>query len=214
MQLGKTDIFILSVVLFGFVMFPTAHAQTNFNNFSPASPIGFQIQQFIFDIQEIITVDPEKKAELMLSHANEIQSQIDELDKNSQLIPAEYEEKRQEKLQKAQEIITNLQQTNPDQSLDALENVASKLSSLTEINEIRVLYGQFPEVLASDDEALKQEFNDKVNSLDSWNDNCFGNFDVDDYQMTNESYEKLAQKCTPLKEYSLQKVRMIVSGNA
>ncbi len=202
----------LFVILVMSMSVPSAFAQQDFNinfkGFSPDAPIGFHIQQFFADVTEEFTFDPIKKAELKVKHAQDIQDQIDELDRVNKVIPAEYEEKRVQKLTEVSELLT----TVPTSEKSNIQIAVDKLTELTEVNKIRILWGQFPNVISSDD-ATKADFNKRVNELASWNNNCSGSFDVKDFRLTNESFDKLAKQCPALQDYSQNKIRMIVSGN-
>ena len=182
----------------------------NFNGFSPDAPVMFKVQQFFAGVSESLTFDQDKKAELKLKHAQDIQDQIDELDRVNKVIPAEFEEKRLEKIQQAQTILSNEPMANVDR--EPMQDIINKLTTVSELNQIRILWGQFPNVISADD-ATKADFNKRVNALKSWDNNCSGSFDVDDYRMTNESFEKLAQKCPAVQDYSQNKIRHLISGN-
>lgn len=194
----------------------------NFKGFSPDPSLGFKIKSIWFDIVENIAFTQEKKVEFKLANAQALQDEIDYLDKNNYVIPAEIEQKRLQKLSEVKEIVDTHSQMSDEKieifsklhglAKDTVGNVIEKLEDVKDLNEIRILYGQFPNVLKADD-ATKKEFNDKVNSLKSWSENCIGTFDVTDYALTNESYDKLADKCPTLKKYSSEKAKLLITGN-
>ncbi len=72
---------------------------------------------------------------------------------------------------------------------------------MDEFNQDRVLYQQLETVLNSPQE-VKDAFNSKVNSLDAFQQNCIGEFNVDDFSLlsVDSSFEKLEEQCPKLKE--------------
>lgn len=178
------------------------------NRIAPNTDFGWKIKTVQEDISEIFTFDKLKKAELILQHAKERQNEINDLDERGLPIPIELEERRIEKLNTARLLIEE-----KDDSI--LSKSFSQLREMGELNDIRVLYSQLPSVVNAD-EKTKQDYNEKVNSLLTWKNNCMGEFNVDDMKPLNKAVEKLEKQCPKLidlqKKFGYERIKLLVSG--
>ncbi len=187
------------------------------NDIAPDTDFGFFISSIVQDIREAVTFDPIKKAEVKLEHARLQQEEINRLDSTGMPIPIALEERRIQKLNEASEII-NGNWKNDRYGLDDLlpfDKEYKMLREMGEINDIRILYSQLPSVVNSDD-AIKQEYNDKVNSLETWKNNCTGEFNVDDMKPLRKAIDKLEVQCPKLVDlqdkFGYERLKMLVSG--
>jgi len=168
---------------------------------------------FVQDVRETFTFDPVEKAEVKLRHAEENQIMIDNLDSLGQAIPIEFEQRRIEKINEATVIISESNEV----VLPELKQAFETLHRMGEINSIRVLYSQLPEVIKSDEET-KTMFENKVTSLKAWRENCFGNFDVDELGdgTFDASIDRIEEMCPLLielqQQFGRERVRLLVTG--
>jgi hypothetical protein len=167
-----------------------------------AESFSFVKPDFIFKITNIIEdiriglASAQDKIELIKEFAKDKQTRIDTALSRGESVPIEIEERRKALLDTS----------------SIGETIKSELDRLGEMNEVRILYSQFPRCLETCTESEKELFNQKVNSLESWKSKCLGEFDIDSYENTNESFDKLAQKCPDLKNFSKNHLKSVVTG--
>ncbi len=229
-------IFVIGALVFGAVSVTPVYAQFNsenpilqaipqfkfaddrlLNDIAPDTDFNFFISSIVQDIREAVTFDPIKKAGIKLEHARLQQEEINRLDSTGMPIPIALEERRIQKLNEASEII-NGNWKNDKYKLDDLlpfDKEYKVLREMGEINDIRILYSQLPRVINSDD-AIKQEYNDKVNSLETWKNNCTGKFNVDDMKPLRKAIDKLEVQCPKLVDlqdkFGYERLKMLVTG--
>src|SRR3990167_9519131 len=168
-----------------------------------AQQFSFAKPDFVFKITNIIEdirlglASAQDKIELIKEFAKDKQTRIDTALSRGETVPMEIEERRK--------ALINTSSIG--------EKIKAEFDRLGEMNQIRILYSEFPRCLEICTEQEKESFNQKVNSLDSWKTKCSGEFDIDSYENTNESFDKLAQKCPDLKNLSKSHLRSVVSGN-
>src|SRR3990167_6321882 len=168
-----------------------------------AESFSFAKPDFVFKITNIIEdirlglASAQDKIELIKEFAKDKQTRIDTALSRGETVPMEIEERRK--------ALINTSSIG--------EKIKAEFDRLGEMNEIRILYSQFPRCLESCTEQEKEIFNERVNSLGTWKSKCSGTFDIDGYENTNESFDKLAQKCPDLKNLSKSHLRSVVSGN-
>lgn len=192
---------LLSITLIVSIL-PYGYSQgIDFNQFSPDKGFGFKITELVWAIQEELTFDPERKANIKMQHAVEIQDKIETMIENKEPIPVGLEESRQEKLSDVRKIIES--SGNEISKVDELKLVGTlqQMGLLSDVNEIRTLYGQFYSVLNSDNEELQNEYNDRVNSLGSWDRYCIGDFDIKRFKglTQEEQFDLLTDYCEEIK---------------
>lgn len=178
------------------------------NNQAQLNPFQ-KLQLFIYDVHESLIFNPITKAQLETRHALEIQETINKLSDSNQQIPQELDQKRLEKLATAQQII----QTNnaDDHTINALQSVQQKLVELGELNKIRIKYSEMDGVLERNDPLEKAQFNQEINSLQTWKSNCSGQFDINEYQKDIDSFEKLSNThCQNLKKLNFQEIKNFI----
>lgn len=186
---------------------------------APALTFNERLQFFIEDVGELFTFNPVAKAQLKLEHAQERQQAIDQLDSRGLAIPFEFEERRIQKLDEANVILTDsvvdraiIEDNNRITDVITLFNT---LRQMGELNDIRVLYSQIPSVIDASPE-IKAEFNAKVNSLVSWQENCVGEFDIDSLLPLSTTIDKLENQCPKLVElqeqFGRERLRLLVTG--
>ena len=187
-----------------------------------APPLNFNERVFFFvqDIEEAFTFDPVARAELKLEHAQEHQTIIDDLDSRGLAIPIEFEQRRIDKLTEASEILQERLQDTPavaDERLPQIIESFETLRTMGELNDIRILVSQLPSVVNAP-EAVKQQFNAKVNSLRTWQQNCEGEFDIDAILPLRSAIDKIELQCPKLLElqeqFGRERIRLLVSGQA
>lgn len=177
---------------------PTATAQSVVTP-TPAWYLG----NFVEDIEVNIGFEfdcfcSKSKAEIETDHAIRQQRLIDELDKNKLPIPLEFEQRRAEKIQHAEVTLASVTtKAMNDDKKSSISDAIDRLKVIGELNEIRILYSQLPEVRNSND-ATKQHFNARVNSLESWKEHCNGTFDVNDFDKNLDSWEAIKKRCGKL----------------
>lgn len=186
---------------------------------APALSFNERLQFFIEDIGEFFTFNPVAQAQLKLEHALERQQAIDQLDSRGFAIPLEFEERRIQKLDEASIILNKpdvmMQLSQGNGLLPSVIESFNILRQMGELNDIRVLYSQIPSVINASPE-VKAEFNTKVNSLVSWQENCFGEFDVDSLLPLRSAIAKLENQCPKLVElqeqFGRERLRILVTG--
>ena len=173
---------------------------------------GWRLKIIGEDFREFFTFDPLQKAQLKLEFAQERQNEIDELNSQGLPIPVEYEQRRIQKLNEAIEIFNQR-----DESTMLSETITSieSLREMAEFNQVKVLYSQLETVLNSPQE-VKDAFNNKVNSLDAFQENCIGEFNVDDFVQLDLAFELLEEQCPRLEElekkFGRERIKMLVTG--
>lgn len=175
---------------------------------APSTDFGYALKIFREDISEAFTFNQEKKAELKLQHAQKLQDEINRLDFSGNQIPLEIEERRIQKLNEARAIIEK-----KDNSI--LTGTFDSLREMGELNDIRILYSQLPRVIDAD-EQTKQEFNEKVNSLQTWKNNCRGDFNIEDMKPLGHAVQKLEIQCPKLvdlqEKFGYERLKILVTG--
>ena len=181
-----------------------------------APPVDFNWQLKVFreDVREFFTFDPVEKAELKLEHAQERQAEIDNLDQRGFAIPIEYEERRVTKVNEASDLLN--ESTEKGRVIDQdIVDAFDTLRTMSELNDIRILYSQL-ETIAVADQQTKERYNAKVNALQTWQDNCTGEFDIDAILPVRTAIDKIELQCPKLLElqeqFGRQRIRMLVSG--
>ena len=164
-----------------------------------SSGIGLKITNIIEDIR-LGLASQSDKIQLIKEFVNDKQSRIDNALSKGGAVPIDIEERRKDLVQKVE-------------SLSVGERIKQEFDRLGEMNEVRILYSQFPRCLEVCSEQDKEMFNDKVNSLESWKTRCSGEFDIDEYENTDDSFDKLSEKCPTLKQFSKNHLRSVVLGN-
>ncbi len=186
------------------LLFGVDHTDTNEQNvgntafrlayadgFSFAKPdILFTITNFIEDIRIEIADSVETKNKLINEFINDKQSRIDKAFVNNEKISMDVEKRRTELIKKTSSIDSGV------------SKLRSEIDTLSELNDIKILYSQFPDCIKTCDQNEKSIFNNKVNSLKSWKTRCTGIFDIDDYKFNDVSFDKLSSKCPDLKKYT------------
>jgi hypothetical protein len=178
---------------------------------SPVHAIGFSFSEsnFLFKVQNviedirIIVASPSDKITLIKEFALEKQAIIDTKTINGEKVPLDIEERRLELIDKSDNI---------EESVDVITQLKNELNQLGEMNEIRILYSQFEDCKINCTDQQLLDFNEKVNALDSWNNKCQGTFDIDDYDYSMNSYDKLSSKCPDLYKFSKNHLKSVVNG--
>lgn len=185
---------------------------------APALSFNERLQFFIEDVGELFTFNPVAQAQLKLQHAQERQQAIDQLDSRGFAIPLEFEERRIQKLTEARQVLSDRVVDTPESTDERLAQIIDTFETLMqmgELNDIRVLYSQIPSVINASPE-VKAEYNAKVNSLVSWQENCFGEFDVDSLLPLSTTLDKLEDQCPKLVElqeqFGRERLRLLVTG--
>ncbi len=175
---------------------------------APDVDFSYRIQIIGEDLREFLTFNPLEKAELKLKHAQERQDAINRLDVSGNQIPIEFEERRIQKLNEARLIIE-------EKDNSVLTSTFESLREMGELNDIRILYSQLPRVINADDDT-KREYNEKVNSLDTWKNNCMGEFDVDSLKPLSQAVKRLEIHCPKLVDlqdkFGYERIKLMVSG--
>lgn len=161
-----------------------------------------RVQNVFRDIQTALTFDPLERAKLNLEDAGNNQSIINRSIDSGVPVSSAVEERRVGKLNEA----LNIVQTN----MDSITNSAQLLQDIKflqdtgELNEIKILYSQVDDVKDAD-QTTKDEFNAKVNALETYQKYCFGSFDIDDFRPIDETViPKIEQQCPRIKELNEQ----------
>ncbi len=186
---------------------------------APALSFNERLQFFFQDIGELFTFNPVAQAQLKLEHAQERQDAIDLFDSRGLAIPLEFEERRVQKLDEANVILRDsIEQEmmfEDGQRVSDVVETFNTLRQMGELNDIRVLYSQIPSIIDSSPE-VKEEYNAKVNSLVSWQENCVGDFDVDSLLPLSSTIAKLENQCPKLVElqekFGRERLRILVTG--
>ena len=179
---------------------------------SPVYADGFSFSQsnFLFKIQNVIEdirinlASPVDKIDLIKEFALDKQTIIDTKTKNGEKVPFDIEERRLALIEKTDNIT---------ESVNIVTNIKNELQNLGEMNEIRILYSEFEDCKLNCTDQQLQEFNDKVNSLETWKNKCSGTFDINDYDYSMNAFEKLTEKCPDLTKFSKNHLRIAVNGD-
>lgn len=179
---------------------------------SPVYADGFSFSQsnFLFKIQNVIEdirinlASPVDKIDLIKEFALDKQTIIDTKTKNGERVPLDIEERRLELIEKTDKIT---------ESVNIVTNIKNELQNLGEMNEIRILYSEFEDCKLNCTDQQLQEFNDKVNSLETWKNKCSGTFDINDYDYSMNAFEKLTEKCPDLTKFSKNHLKTVVNGD-
>ena len=173
---------------------------------TPEPSFNWRLKIIGEDFVEFFTFNPLEKAQLKLEFAEQRQMEIDFLDSRGLAIPLEYEERRIQKLNEAREIVNERIAVTPVVQNELLRRVIDSFETLKqmgELNDIRVLYSQLPSVINAPD-AVKERYNEKVNALDTWQEFCIGEFDVDNLRSLRTAVDDIEQQCPKLVELQEQ----------
>lgn len=185
----------MTAILIGSVAMTPAFAQSdNSRGFAFAQPdFTFRIINIIEDIR-LGFASGQDKVELIKEFAKDKQTRIDTALSRGETVSLAIEERRIELVDKA---------LGTGYVLESNGQLPfyQEINQISEMNEIRILYSQFDECTVSCTESEKQEFNDKVNSLETWKNKCSGSFDIDNYDYSNGGFDKLSNSCPDLKQY-------------
>ena len=171
-----------------------------------ADSFSFSKPDFMFKLTNIIEdirlgiASTDDKVILIKEFAKDKQTRIDYALSRGDAVPLEMEERRKVLVEK----IT---------TVGAGEKIRHELEQFSDLNEVRILYSQFPECIESCTIQDKEIFNEKVNSLKTWKNKCSGTFDIDDYSNTDGSFDALTEKCPDLKKYSKNNIKSAMNGN-
>ena len=179
---------------------------------SPVYADGFSFSKsnFLFKIQNVIEdirinlASQVDQIDLIKEFALDKQTIIDTKTKNGEKVPLDIEERRLELIEKTDNIT---------ESVNIVTNIKNELQNLGEMNEIRILYSEFEDCKLNCTDQQLQEFNDKVNSLETWKNKCSGTFDINDYDYSMNAFEKLTEKCPDLTKFSKNHLRIAVNGD-
>jgi len=179
---------------------------------SEPADFGWRLKIIGEEILEFLTFDPLEKAKLKLQFAQERQIEIEQRITDGLSIPPEFEQRR---IQKLNEAIAIFNERDATTILPEIIQSIQGIREMAEFNEVKVLYSQLETVLASPQE-VKDAFNDRVNSLDAFQENCIGEFDVNDFRQFDLAFEILEEQCPRLVEledqFGRERLRMLVTG--
>jgi len=193
----KLTIILATVLSIGFMSPVGAEAET--------PNLFWKVKMFLQDIKEMITLDPEKRAELKIEHAKDRQIVIETMTKQNKPIPPEFTTSVNLKVAEADDLVKR-------NNLGAFDDTLSILKSVGEVNKIRQLYSQFP-AMQDATESEKDQFNAEINSLESVKRYCIGEIDVRDYKSDYNSFSKLTEKCPVLNSRTAGELQLIVDSN-
>lgn len=191
----KLTIILATVLSVGFIIPVGAEAET--------VNLFWKVKMFLQDIKEMITLDPEKRAELKLQHAKDRQVEIESMTRQNKPIPPEFTQSVQLKIAEADDL-------SKRNNLGAFDDAISFFKSVGEVNKIRQLYSQFPSMQNATDEE-KDQFNAEINSLESVKRYCMGKIDVRDYKSDYNSFSKLVEKCPILKSKTSGQLELMMN---
>lgn len=206
-QFSDDNIFLKGIPKFSF-------ATDDFlKRLAPDVDFSYRLQVIGEDFREFLTFNPVEKAQLKLEHARTQQDKINDLDSRGLAIPLEIEERRIQKINEATVLLNQNERAVKNDS--GIFDDFQLLKEMGELNDIRILYSQLPKVVNADEET-KTRFSEKVNSLDSWKNNCTGEFNVDDMKPLREAVEKLEKQCPKLvdlqEKFGYDRLKMLVTG--
>ena len=204
MQVHLT-VMVASILVILSIGVTPAFAQQDNQGFSfTRESIIFGIQSWVEDVR-INFAQSEDKIELIKEFVAEKQARIDNAVNKGENVSLDVEERRKELLDVSKYGISS-------DDLEIFNNLKDEINVASEYNEIRILYSQFDDCTLNCTELEKQEFNDKVNSLDTWKLRCSGEFDIHEYALQQSSFDKLAQKCPDLNKFSQNHLKSAISG--
>ena len=187
----KLTIILATVLSIGFMSPVGAEAET--------MNIFWKVKIFVQDIKEMITIDPEKRAELKLEHAKDRQIEIETMSKQNKPIPPEFSYSVDLKIAEADDLAKR-------NNLGMFDDALSFFKSVGEVNKIRDFYSKFPEMQDAT-EKEKDIFNAEMNNLESVKRYCLGKLDVRDYDQNLSSFNALTEKCPNLKTKTVVEIK-------
>src|SRR3990167_6611060 len=156
----------------------------------------FSFKKFYFDFTEFMTTDQVKKAELKVTHANEIDKEIHDRIIWNNSVPQDMVDTQKRKLDEANQIVAN-----PNQS-SVFATIKSALSNAFDRHEIRQIQADFSELRKEQDQSKRAELakvlDDKINRP-SINITCLGRIDSMDIANSENPYSVLQERCKILK---------------
>jgi hypothetical protein len=200
MRIAQLSVMLVMTLLIVSVGSQFAYAEQGFSFVKP--DFLFKITNFVEDIR-IQIADTKEKVELIKEFALDKQTRIDTALERGEQVSLELEERRTELITKADTVDDN---TSP------FKSIKDELNKVAEYNQIMILYSQFPDCIENCTDSQKQDFNDKVNSLDSWKNKCSGTFDIENYRYTIESFDKLKDSCPDLNNFTQKNLQLAVTG--
>ena len=96
-------------------------------------------------------------------------------------------------------------------NFDIVGETISAIKQSTELNQIRVLYRDFDDVLARNDPKEIAEFNKMVNDLEVYRKNCIDQFDIRNFREDMDSFKRLQEICPALKTKSAVELQKILA---
>lgn len=198
MRIAQLSVMLIMTVLVVTVGSQFAYAEQGFTFVKPSWVFG--VQNFIEDIRLHVATGVDK-IELIKEFALDKQSRIDEALTRGDTVSLALEERRLELLDRK------------DINIVYLKSLKAEYNKIAELNSIRILYSQFPDCIENCTEAQKELFNDKVNGLNAWQEKCSGVFDINNFQYTFDSFDKLKQSCPTLKDYSQKHLKLAITGS-
>lgn len=177
---------------------------------------GWRLKIIGEDFIEFFTFNPLEKAQLKLQFAQERQNEIDQLRSEGLPIPAEYEKRRIQKLNEAIEIFRERDsQAVLPETISSI-GIIESLREMAEFNEVKILVSQIPDVVLSPKD-VQDAFNKRVNSLDVYQENCVGEFDVLNFVPLDLAFETLEEQCPRLKEledrFGRDRIRQLIMSD-
>lgn len=163
---------------------------------------GLFFKGLIFDIKETIEFNPQKRAELKIQHANEIDADIQTRIKNNENIPQELVDLQKRKLDEAQKIVDEHAADIATDKSSIFEHVRTVLTEAFSKSEIRQVQADFA-VLRSEQDPQKRaelarQLDEKVNKP-SINRVCLGRIDSVAIANSENPYSALQDRCQILK---------------
>lgn len=207
---------------------------TVYGQISNAKPsLSWYIDNFVHEINLIIHFNPDKKAEIINNHINNIQVKINEKIENHEPVPIEFEERRLQKVEALEIAIGKIDANQDNISAEKsnalttlktqLTNSVESLKSLKDINEIRICVSDFSKLNDPrnwdfaggniQQETLANQIDERCNNLDSAKRLCQGRIDSLDLAFSDKPYENLAELCPALQSIPLTKIRSLLYGD-
>ncbi len=218
LQLGAVFLFI---AILGFSVVDPVYADGH--NARP--DFSYYIDNFIVDIREAVTFDPDRKAQLISNHINALQDRIDEKVENNEPIPKEYEERRLDKITGLENAVLRIELNSADNTKsNALTVLKQKLTdniqnfkALQDINEIRTCVSDFNALRTMNPESqitkdFATDIDNECNELPSAKELCHGRFNTLDLASANSAYIELSKTCPTLKSIPFEKASTIFYG--
>jgi hypothetical protein len=223
----------LFVAIIGVVVVSPVHADSG----ETRPSLIWHVQNFVYDIREAVSFDPDKKAQLLSNHIESIQTQIDKKISNNEPIPQAYEERRLTKIVKLETQIDKIEvqeQTGivcdgyPDCKVSKLQQLKNNLldnvnnfKALKDHNEIRTCVSDFYKlrIMTSDAagsnimmETLAKNIDDKCNALPSAKELCTSHVSSLDLAFSKNPYGDLQNHCPTLKSIPMLKAQSLFNG--